>query len=126
MNAFKIAIKLLGALIVVLGSASGCKPVASSGFPGGTYAIDHYKLKFEGNHYTQLTEFDQEIAQGSFSVDGKLINFSETDSPPECTAEQAHYSYEWAFDGKALTFRNPQDNCLSRSQLFTAQTWMKK
>ena len=137
MNAVKILLKKFTWVVIILLAAAGCSPAAAPaptgnvtalapGIPDGTYAIDTNKLKFEGSHFTLLTEFDQEIAQGSFVVNGNRVKFSETDFAPECGAEYSPYSYQWSFDGKALTFSNPDDKCGSRPDFMMAHPWVLK
>jgi len=122
--------------------AFGCSPVADhafslawpvprqtatvlpSGFPDGIYAIDTYKLKFQGRHFTLLTEFDQEVAQGSFVVNDNRIKFTEADFAPECGPEYSPYSYQWSFDGKALNFSNPDDKCGGRPNMLMESSWV--
>ncbi len=100
--------------------------VAPAGIPDGTYAIDTYKLKFQGNHFTLLTEFDQEWAQGHFAIAGNQITFTDEDFAPECGSEYSPYTYGWSFDGKALTFSNPSDKCEGRASFMMEKPWIFK
>ncbi len=100
--------------------------VPPAGIPDGTYAIDTYKLKFQGSHFTLLTEFDQEWAQGHFAINGSQITFTDEDFAPECGPETSPYTYGWAFDGKALTFSNPSDKCEGRSSFMMEKPWIFK
>ena len=116
-------------LITIAIVLSGCAPkpastMSPSGIQDGTYVIDNNKLKFQGNHYTVLTTYDQEVSQGSFLVTGNRIQFTEQDFAPECGAQDSPYSYQWSFDGKALTFSNPDDKCLGRITFMTNTPWV--
>ncbi len=100
--------------------------VPPAGIPDGTYAIDTYKLKFQGNHFTLLTEFDQDWAQGHFAIAGNQITFTDEDFAPECGSEYSPYTYGWSFDGKALTFSNPSDKCEGRASFMMEKPWIFK
>ncbi len=144
MNAVKTTALALFGVVVVLFAASGCTPMTTPAIPtstpapaptatapaagilDGVYAIDTYKLKFQGSHFTLLTEFDQEWAQGHFAINGNQITFTDEDFAPECGPETSPYTYGWAFDGKALTFSNPGDKCEGRSSFMLEKPWIFK
>ncbi len=123
----EIKLRSLGAaLLLFLSALSGCRPAsagASTGFPMGVYAIDSYRLEFQGSHFALLTAFGQEVAQGSFTLSGNRIQFTETDAAPECSLQYSPYSYQWSFDGKLLAFSQPDDRCASRPDFLMGSPW---
>ena len=124
---------LLVAILVILTGCSSLpaspvslpKPTATiSIFPNGTYHTDHHKLKIDSAHFTISTQFDQELVQGTYSITGNRVTFTETKFVVECKPEYSPYSYQWSFDGKDLVFSDPQDKCLNRVFLFTDHPWI--
>ena len=130
MNGVRVSLIALMCLVVVLFVAVGCRSATAtplpSGIRDGDYAIAHYKLRFQGDRFTMLTEYDQEVAVGSFVVSGDRVTFTEVKSPVECKSQDPVYSYQWSFNGKALTFSNANDKCLSRIMLMTENPWVLK
>ncbi len=125
------ALTALSMVIVISMMAYGCSTPAAPtatvpppSFPDGVYTIAENKLKFQNGHFALLTQFDQEIAQGTVVINGHRLTFSETDSAPECGPEFSPYSYEWAFDGKALTFSHPDDKCEGRTSFLMEYPWI--
>ncbi len=110
-------------------SRSSPAPVTTSttsvpALPDGVYSVEHYKLKLIARHYTLLTEFGEEWAQGVFAVQGNRILFTEQDFAPECGPEDSPFSYQWSFDGRALSFSRPDDKCSGRQQLMSERPWV--
>ncbi len=144
MHTIKISLTMFVYVVVALFTISGCgsaparaiptslpapahtATVPPAAIPDGIYAIDTYKLKFQGGHFTLLTEFDQEWAQGHFVVNGNQITFTEEDFAPECGPEDSTYTYQWILDGKALTFSNPVDKCEGRPAFLMETPWVLK
>ena len=127
---------VLAFLTAILVTLTGCslspaspvslpEPTATiSAFLNGTYNTDHNKLKVESDHSIMSTQFDQELVQGSYRIDGNRVTFTETKFVVECKPEDSPYSYQWSFDGKDLVFSEPQDKCLNRVYFLTDHPWV--
>ena len=120
-----ILVTLTGCSLSPASTVSLPEPTATiSIFPWGIYHTDHNKLKIEPDHFTISTQFDQELVQGNYSVDGNRVTFTETKFVVECKPEDSPYSYQWSFDGKDLVFSEPQDKCLNRVYFLTDHPWV--
>ena len=77
----------------------------------------------EGNGY-RLTKDGQFDEEGDYTLTQDQIVFATTKSKePPCPGTG---TYQWAFDGKALTLTTVEDDCPGRPTIFTMHPWSKQ
>ncbi|MGA2820545.1 MAG: hypothetical protein ABSF61_07815 [Anaerolineales bacterium] len=101
-----------------LGAVAATNPI-----PNGTYTHQFYQLNLNGDHYMVSTTMGQTWTEGRFTLSGDQMAFTET-LLAECAAGESSYVYQWAFDGKGLTFTPVDDKCGSRKYEMTNGPWV--
>ncbi len=111
--------------VLVLGVACSGSPAE---LPLGTYKNatplrgTETLILIDGGHFTQIVPDAGVRAEGNWAVSGNRISFTET-SGGVCTGTA---TYQWAFDGKALTLTAIQDDCAPEKADFTSGPWVKQ
>ena len=88
------------------------------------YFIGDWELTLtEGNGYS-LTKDGQFDEEGDYTLAQDQIGFATTKSKQPPCSETG--TYQWAFDGKALTLTTVEDGCPSRPTVFATHPWSRQ
>ena len=112
-------VSLVAALTGTLLTAQAPKPQ----FPTGTFVAESLSMTFANDGTHTVTDRGTVVVRGTYVVKGDQITLTDKDGDFACDVTGR---YQWAFDGRALTFKLILDDCSGRVDGLTGQRWVKQ
>ena len=89
------------------------------------YGTGQLTLILDKGHFSETSSGSGELANGSFTLEGDKITFSEEETSPKAKSmcgSKVTYSYQWKFDAKKgeLYFTRVKDDCENRAFVNTS------
>jgi len=111
---------LLGIVLVGCSAELPTPDLAVTPFPMGTYKNSAFEWVFEDNGIMFIGYLDNPEFPGSYTITGDQIVFTEEHECPD--GEEG--TYQWEFDGNALSFKVLRENCSGRSGRIVWRPWV--
>jgi hypothetical protein len=96
---------------------------AQDAFPTGSFVGGPLTATFSKDGTHIVTENGRTVVSGTYTIKADQIVL--TDKAGEYTCTETG-TYQWGFDGTALTFKAVLDNCGPRVDSLTRQKWIRK
>jgi hypothetical protein len=100
-------------------------PALAGDFPAGTYADADFTLAFDGNGHFRGSQKGATKVEGSYTVQGDQLQFTDSSGPWACPAAQKG-TYGWKAEGSRLTFSKDTDACKDRVDSLTPHAWTRQ
>ena len=82
-----------------------------------------WSMKFDDNGAITITTDGTLAVEGTYTVIGDVLEFSDAGGPWACTGDLKIGTYTWKLEGKKLTFTKVEDKCEGRENALTSQGW---
>ena len=108
-------------------SALALSPALAADFPAGRYKAQDILLSFDDKGQFQVNNGAMLEVSGTYSVKEGRIELTDVKGPWACTdSGQQKGTYDWKFDGTALTFSKVTDGCDDRAKSLVPAAWKRQ
>jgi|HubBroStandDraft_5_1064220.scaffolds.fasta_scaffold289054_2 hypothetical protein len=108
-------------------SALALSPALAADFPAGRYKAQDILLSFDDKGQFQVNNGATLEVSGTYSVKEGRIELTDVKGPWACTdSGQQKGTYDWKFDGTALTFSKVTDSCDDRAKSLVPAAWKRQ
>jgi hypothetical protein len=122
MSKYPLLRSIASASACVICSTLALSPAFAADFPTGRYKGKDILLSFDDKGQFQVNHGATLEVSGTYTVKEGRIELSDVKGPWTCTGHLKG-TYDWKYDGAALTFSKVEDDCIDRTKSLVSAAW---